>query len=124
MGCAYASRRDGSTVSFVTGVDGPGSIRAAGLGTRALAGIVGVLGDSGCFASGLRRSNCTVPVGDFAGVEAGIGEGTSWAGGGRFVSSRGGTSGSVMETVEVEVTSTEPSRESTEPSSCSYARVN
>jgi hypothetical protein len=103
----------------------PGSMRAAGLGTRALMGIVGVLGDSGCLASGLRRSNCTVPVGDFAGVETGIGEGTSWEGAGGFVSSKGGTSDSVMETVEVEATSTESSRESTEPSSCSYnARVN
>jgi hypothetical protein len=102
-----------------------GSMRAEGLGTCALAGVVGAHCDSDCFASGFRRSNCTVPVGDFAGVEAGIGDGTSWGRWGEeagFASSMGGTSRSVMEAVEVDVTSTS-SGESTDPSSCSYTHI-
>jgi len=112
----------------------PPSSRVIGLGTRTLlfAVVVGVVGEElevCCFESAFRRSNWTAAVGDFAGVdgEMGVCCCSCCCGGGdegeSFGSSRGvGGSCSVMEGVDVDVTSTS-SLAITEPSSCSCRRT-
>jgi hypothetical protein len=129
MGCAKASRREGSTISFVTGVCKPEilpSTGAVGLGMERLFASVGEFGMVG-FWSGFRRSNWTVPLpeGDLPDVpaweEAEIGgEGGCCEVVVDFSSSRVGSC-SVTEAVDAEAMSTS-SLAITEPSSCSCPR--